>query len=443
MRRFRSIIVAVSFVLSACSGASTSSNSLVPSASLPAAATQNAPRQDTHAAGQPLPRRTFSVFSVIHAFSGGTDGANPSAGLTIDGAGNLYGTTSLGGSDRDGGVFRLKPLGSGWVLSSLHTFTGGADGASPMSRVIFGPDGALYGTNLGTGPEGGVVYKLTVPANPCVAASCPWHLTVLHQFVPASDGGSPEGDVTFDSAGNLYGTADAGGPYNMGTVWEVTPSGTFSVLYTFGSSGMQDASGPWGGVDVGPDGNLYGTTTGGGAFGFGSVFKLTRSGSGWSESRIYDFQAGSQGEYPHSGIAFDASGNLYGSTESGGGSGGGTLFKLTPAQGGWTFSILQSLSGRDGPDHATLTADSSGDLFGTTLLDGANSAGNVFILTAQGTYTDLHDFTGNDGSGPTSTITVTPNHIYGTTSAGGSSGQGVVFEITSSAQRSRRPLQSK
>jgi uncharacterized repeat protein (TIGR03803 family) len=420
--------------MTACSGGSTASYAIVPGASSHNVATQN-PRR---------PRIRPGSYAVIHAFSGGQDGASPHAGLTIDGRGNLYGTTEDGGLGY-GTAFKMTPVGSGWIVSSLHEFTNNSDGAYPFSRVVAGTDGNLYGTNEDGGQYGGgVVYKLTIPVRVCTGASCPWTLTVLHPFNLGADGHSPLGDITFDAAGNMYGTASSGGAYQMGTVWELSRQGIFSVLYAFGTTGMQDGALPEAGVVLGSDGALYGTTDIGGAYGAGSVFKLTQSGSGWTETRLHDFQDGSDGGYPFAGLIFDASGNLYGSTLSSSSGGGGTIYKLAASQGGWTFSVLHSFSaGYGGPKNATLVMDPGGDLYGTTYGDGLNYLGSVFEVTPQGQYTDLYDFSNGDaGNYPLSTITFGTaggeSALFGTTSEGGSGGAGVVFEISSLSDRNRR-----
>lgn len=429
MYRFRPFLVVASFVLSACSGGMSQSNSLVPAPSQPGAASQKPQQRETNGTRRLPQGRTFSV---IHTFTGGADGANPNAGLTADAAGNLYGTTELGAAGF-GNVFKLKHGGGGWTLSALYAFTGGADGGYPTSRVVFGPGGFLYGTNQGVRISG-IVYKLGPGVRACVSVSCPWNFTKLHQLNGSTDGGSPEGDLTFDPSGNIYGTAAVGGAHNMGTVWEIASTGTFSTLYAFGTNGSEDGDGPWAGVEYGPDGWLYGTTHAGGEYGHGMIFRLNLSGG---LSNLYEFQGGSDGQSPASGLIYDASTHEYYGSTMYGGSGGsyaGTLFELTPGPF-WTLSTIHPFSGSGGPQNATLVADSSGNMYGTTYGDGANNHGNVFELTAQGQYVDLYDFTGgSDGSSPLSTIAIDANgNLYGTTDFGGSnSDDGVVFEITAS-----------
>jgi uncharacterized repeat protein (TIGR03803 family) len=384
-----------------------------------------------------------STFNVIYNFTGGSDGTSPYAGLTIDRTGNLYGTTLSGGAGY-GTVFKLTKTGSNWVLTTLYTFTGGNDGASPRSKVIIGPDGNLYGETFAGGGQGcgvrgcGTVFQVR---KSCPGPVCHWTETVLYRFTGASDGGEPTGDLLFDSTGKLYGTTEIGGkPHSCsglgcGTVYTLTPSGgtwTETVLYQF--LGLSDGAFPNGGVIFDTSGNLYGTTCCGGSHNSGTVFKLTSSGSGWTESLLYNFQGSTDGNEPVTGLIFDASGDLYGSTIFGGTGHGGTVFELTPSGGGWTFSVLFSARGIQGP-LGTLMRDAGGNLYGTTFQDGLHLVGSVFKLTNSGgdwTYSSFHDFTdGLDGGYPFSNLVFdSSGNLYGTGALGGTSGNGVVVEVT-------------
>jgi uncharacterized repeat protein (TIGR03803 family) len=386
------------------------------------------------------------TFKVIYTFDGQKDGANPFAGLTIDKAGNLYGTNTAGGSDNYGTVFKLKPKGSDWILSPLYNFTGGADGKNPQSRVIIGPDGALYGTTFNGGGTGcgvngcGIVYSLRPPMAACKAAMCPWNETVLYQFSGGSDGGEPTGDLVFDKAGNIYGTTQIGGMTHRcgglgcGTVFQLSRSGgswTEKVLYQFSGS---DGAFPNSGVIFDNSGNLYGTTDSGGSNNYGTVFELSPSGSGWTEQVLYSFQGLNDGSQPDSGLIMDSHGDLYGTTLLDGNGNGGTLFELTPSHGKWKVNVLYGLTGLAGPI-ASLNLDAAGNLYGTTYQDGAYLSGSVLKLVPSGggwSYTPLHNFTGgNDGQLPKSTITFDGSgNLYGTASYGGANGLGVVVEIT-------------
>ena len=372
------------------------------------------------------------TFTVLHDFTRGKDGASPQVGLSIDAAGDLFGTANSGGSAGFGTVFELEPKGSGFAFKVLHAFSGGSvgstDGGGPAARVVFGPNGTLYGsTTFGGNANAGVVYNLG-PATRLAKE------TILYSFTGSSDGSRPSGDLIFDQAGNIYGTTSSGGSTFNGVTFELTPSGggfTENVLYQF--TGGNDGSAPVAGVISDGAGNLYGTAGGGGAFGFGTVFELTGSGASRTEQTLYSFQNGSDGATPNGGLIFDASGNLYGSTSSGGAGGGGTVFELIRSGGSFTFNLLFSFTGTGGPG-ANLTRDAAGNIYGTTTNDGAFGQGSVFKLTPSGggyTLTSLHDFTGGvDGGRPFSNVIFdAAGNLYGTTLQGGADGAGVVFEI--------------
>lgn len=375
-------------------------------------------------------------FTVIHNFSGGADGGQPTAGPTLDRSGNLYGTSFFGGSGF-GIVYKASHHGSSWLLNPLYSFTGQGDGALPYyGAVALGPDGTPYGTTSSGGiGESGTVFNVRPRPNACNTVICPWMDTTVHQFGTGTDGIQPTGGVIFDSAGNMYGTTFHGGATGNGTVWEATRSGqnwTESVIYNFAGGG--DGGNPVAGVIMDANGNLYGTTYDGGTFGFGTVYQLTRSGSNWTKSILYIFQNGTDGRAPSGGLVFDNAGNLYGTTSFGGSNGGGTVYELTAAGGVWNFTTLVSFSGTAGP-YNNLTLDSAGNLYGTTYRDGVSGAGSVFKLTQSGGiwfFSDLHDFTGgSDGGFVTGGVAVDSNgNVFGTTQSGGSSNQGVIFEIT-------------
>jgi uncharacterized repeat protein (TIGR03803 family) len=402
-------------------------------------------------------------YSVVYNFTGGADGANPWAGLTIDAAGNIYGTTLNGGSASGPGygvVFQLKPSRSGFTFNSIYSFTGGADGAGPVARVVLGSNGSLYGTahaggRLDCGVPGfqytgcGVVFQLSPQLN-----KTPWTESVLYTFTGASDGANPWGKVTFDQSGNLYGTAEFGGnptcvltSSGCGTVFKLAPSGgswTQSVLYSFTNG--SDGSRPYAGLTFDTSGNLYGTNFYGagtgctGVFqspGCGTVFKLTPAGLGWVESTVYAFQGGSDGGFSQTGVIVDQSGNLYTATTSFGSGNTGTVVELSPSSGSWTFNLLASFSGaifQQGGPRENLVMDLAGNLYGTTNSAGKYGYGAVFKLTRSGstwTYTSLHDFTGSSyGFNPVSNIVFDASgNLYGTTTYGGTKGKGVVWKI--------------
>jgi uncharacterized repeat protein (TIGR03803 family) len=397
------------------------------------------------------------TFSVIHYFSGGADGGTPYATPTLDSAGRPYATTLLGGTNNSscvqggcGIVFRMKGSGEDWVLTSLYSFTGILpNGISPSAPLTFAADGTLYGTTTnGGGPacfEGcGTVFHLTPPPTPCETTLCPWNETVVYAFQGTTDGYEPSySGVVFDSAGNLYGTTQQGGANGLGTIYKLSLSGgvwTKTILHSFAGAG--DGSLPMSGVILDAAGNLYGTAFEGGdlscgySLGCGTVFELSPSQSGWTETTLYTFETNQFGADPFGGLVFDASGNLFGSAQ-GGVYHGGTVFELQPSNGSWTISLLKSFEGNGGP-LAALTLDAAGNLYGTTSASGAHYEGSVFKLAKQDgswQFTDLHDFHIDDGWVPEGGVAIDAHgNIYGTTTKGGTgscyNGCGVMFEIT-------------
>jgi uncharacterized repeat protein (TIGR03803 family) len=397
-------------------------------------------------------------FNVLYRFSG-PDGSRPDAGVTRDAAGNLYGTAFVGGSGY-GTAFVLKHKGSAYVFDLLYTFTGGADGANPLSRVVFGPQGLLYGSASAGGIttcqfQGltgcGTLFTLRPPVTFCRTVRCPWTETVIHSFSGGVDGWQPNDDLIFDTAGNMYGIASDGGLYGncngfpgCGVAFKFTRSGNSwneSVLWNFGQG--IDGVIPIGGLVFDTSGNLYGETYAGGASGFGTVYRLTPSGSGWMENILNSFTDGADGSGPTAGAMVDGAGNVYATTHIGGAGGGGTPVKLTPSNGGWTYSLMASFTGTFGPRFGHLAMDQAGNLYGTTQNDGAFGYGSVFKLVPTGggyTYVSLYDFTGgSDGAQPKGNLTFdSTGNIYGTTAEGGNltstcnngAGCGVVWELT-------------
>ncbi len=408
-----------------------------------------------------------STYSKLHDFTGGQDGANPYAGVTMDKAGSLYGTAFAGGSG-SGTVYKLIHKGSGWTFNPLYSFAGGSDGAGPTARVVLGSDGSLYGTTYSGGEGGctygqykgcGTVFNLKPGVSACKAALCGWSEKVLYSFTGGTDGADPFlGDLVFDQAGNLYGTTflggtngNCGGGLACGTVFELTHSGnswTESVLWDFGKG--NDGVAPANGVIFDQAGNLYGTTLSGGTpagcstlglSGCGTVYQL-KPGSPWTETVLHSFQYATDGAGVYAGLVFDPSGNLYGATTADGRNGGGTVFELSA--GTWTFSVPYALTGISGGTgqcsncrgpYGNLILDASGNLYGMTLADGVYSKGSVFKLTPSNgswIYTDLYDFTGGtDGANPYSTLVFDASgNLYGTAYAGGADGKGVVFKLT-------------
>ncbi|MGC2111681.1 MAG: choice-of-anchor tandem repeat GloVer-containing protein [Candidatus Korobacteraceae bacterium] len=386
------------------------------------------------------------TLSVIHDFTGRADGNGPEAGLTIDGHDNLYGTTASGGSTCScGTAFKLTQRGSGWTLAPLYMFQGDArtDGNAPQSKVIIGPNGTLYGTTAAGGEgtcnfgEGcGTVYNLRPPASAPASALTPWTETVLYRFAGGADGESPgPATLVFDSTGNLYGTTELGGSAGLGTVYKLTPGNggwTKTELHSF--TGAQDGSHPMSGVIFDNAGNLYGTTSDGGANGLGTVYQLTPAGSGWTETTLHAFSGSSDGQFPWGAVLSDGAGNFYGTTTSGGDGNAGTAYKLTFSNGSWSFAVIHSFTRSDAASPVdSLIMDSSGSLYGTALNGGLNNIGAVFkLMPSDGSWSfrSLHNFSDSDGNFPFGSLVFDQSgNLYGTTEGGGTNENGVVFNI--------------
>lgn len=377
------------------------------------------------------PAAQAQTFSVLHSFTGGGDGNTPWA-LVADQAGNLYGTTESGGAGY-GVIFKLHPTGSGWTLSPIYTFQGGNDGDDPIG-VSFGPDGTLYGTTVYGGsnncsPNGcGTVFKLTPQATACKSALCPWTETILHTFDAHTGGAYPPNAVVFDAAGNLYGTVLLGGPSGEGLVYELSRSGsnwTETVLYQFASDTGDYAVA---GLVFDQAGNLYGATADGGPC-CGMIYELTPSGGGWTEQTLHNFQGGDDGGQSSTNLLLAPSGELFGATLGDPSGGNGTVFGLTPSNGGWTYDLLFNLPAY-GP-YAGFTMDAAGNLYGVDRV--GQDPGAIFKLTPSGSgwiYTTLYTFScGSDGCLPNTVIVGANGNLYGTASGGGSYGHGTVWEI--------------
>lgn len=380
------------------------------------------------------------TLTVLHSFTGGNDGKYPTAGLTMDRAGNFYGTTAYGGASNVGVVFRLSPAGSGWVLTPLYSFQGPPnDGEIPYSGVVFGPDGSLYGTTNDGGQYGrGTVYRLRPSPAACHSVICPWEETVLHSFGSGDDGEFPGyGNLVFDQAGNIYGTTEDGGSGTLGVVFELTPSNgswTESVLHSFVE---ENGYYPFSGLIFDSSGNLYGTTSSGGTYDAGVVYELSPSGSGWTENVL------ASNEFKNadtcSGVVMDGQGNLFGT--AGCFSGGGGVFELTPSNGSWTFNVLYTFSASSTGPRDSPTLDAAGNVYGTSSGTGMFNEGEVFKLTPSngGWIYNSVSFDGSNGSSPVGSVILdAAGNIYGTTYSGGNgpcnvegiTGCGVVWEIT-------------
>jgi uncharacterized repeat protein (TIGR03803 family) len=396
--------------------------------------------------------RAASQYKVLHAFNG-SDGESPVAGLILDAAGNLYGTTDSGGAYGPGTVFKLTPNSDGsWTESVLYSFKGGSDGGNPDAGLISDAAGNLYSTTNRGGdlsqcsPYGcGTVFKLTPNADGS------WTESVLYNF-KGINFVNPNG-LILDAAGNLYGTTRDGGPGNncggsgCGTAFKLTAnadgSWTESVLHVFNNKDG-DGSGPSSSLIFDAAGNLYGTTWFGGhvtrlcgGLGCGVVFRLTPNADGsWTESVLHDFN-GRDGVSPNTGLIFDAAGSLYGTTLNGGVNQLGTVFKLTQnADGSWMESMLHRFRGNPASTPlGVLVFDGAGNLYGTASSRTSEHEGSVFILSpnqdGSWTYGLAHVFQGTPALRPDAGLVLgSAGTLYGTTAGCGTGCKGVVYQIT-------------
>jgi uncharacterized repeat protein (TIGR03803 family) len=331
--------------------------------------------------------------TVLHNFTGLGDGRQPNSRLVSDSSGALYGTTQGTGQYGNGTIFKLTPPGRGknyWTETTLYAFSGATDGGGPAGALTFGRSGSLYGTTAYGGEFGyGTVFQLSPRKN----GNDSWIETVLYNFTGASDGGQPGGGVIFDKKGSLYGTTQTGGNSSRnGTVFKLTPPKSVNtpwaerVLYAF--DGVSNTVNPLSGLIFDNTGALYGTTVGGGQSHCGSVFQLvppTKGQSAWTETDSYSFTCGADGENPYSTLVFDDAGALYGTTDNGGNFDYGVVFRLAPSDGRnnqRTETVLYSFTGDgDGayPIAGPLVFDKAGGLYGTTSGAPVNY-GSVFKL---------------------------------------------------------------
>jgi len=320
--------------------------------------------------------------------------------------------------------------------TALYSFTGGADGSWPKAGVVVGPDGALYGaTQYGGANQFGTVYR--VAQNP----DGTWSETVIYSFTDVNDGAGPIGPITFDAAGNVYGTTAFGAP-GVGTVFKLSPNGngTWSGTMLYSFSGGADGKQPMSGVTIDKGGNLYGTTLYGG-LGSGVLYKLSPNANGtWTETVVHAFGASGDGYYPSTEILVDAAGNLYGATSGGGGStDAGVVYEFSPnANGSWTENILYTFTGKkDGAVPTSLIFDKVGHLFGTAGSGGitggtcGNGCGTVFRLAQLAgvwVFNPVYTFNGTTGAQPNDLAFDSKGNLFGTTLDGGVN-YGVVFEL--------------
>jgi uncharacterized repeat protein (TIGR03803 family) len=409
-----------------------------------------------------VPPAQAQTFVVLHAFRQ-TDGTYPDAGITLDPSeNNLWGVTAyggllscdLGGTVGCGVIFRLSQENSQWTFSVPYIFPGNDHGLLPTfpSQIAFGPSGTPYGAELEGGSLlAGSVYNLFTNISASNSNS-PWMHGMLHQFGSGNDGAYPY-RIMVDHSGNIFGTTGYGGTFNLGTVYELSPSGqgwTENTLYDF--AGGADGQAP---ISVVSDeaGNLYGTTNEGGNAGCspfkgcGTIFELTRSGPGtvWTKTTLHTFQQDTEGGYPGA-LMRDSSGNLFGLTSENGPDNFGVIWELSPSKGAWALTVLYSFTWQAVEDKGPFppVMDASGVLYGFNNSGGTHYCGsgefktlcgNIYKLTPSDSgwnYSDLYDFASDNGGcfpvGPPAMDAA--GNLYGVTYGCGEDGVGVVFEFT-------------
>jgi uncharacterized repeat protein (TIGR03803 family) len=357
------------------------------------------------------------TYSVLYSFAGNPNGSTPNGGIIQASDGNFYGTTQYGGTSCDGIVFAITTAGAETVVQSFGKCSQGTDRDGPIGNLVQASDGNFYGTTLFGGTSGsGTVFELTTAG---VA-------TALYSFLGGSDGMNPNGDLIQASDGNFYGTTTYGGTDGVvsdeGTVFRVTPEGVETVLHSFVGT---DGANPAAGLVEGTDGNLYGTTNGGGSGDNGTAFRITPAGV---LTVLHVFSGSSSDGAKPTTLIQGQDGNFYGVTAAGGTSNNGTVFEISSTG---TGTVLYSFARADGSWPISLIQASDGNFYGTTLFGGATGNGTAFRVTPDGVATVLHAFgTGaTDGINPNGLVQGIDGNLYGTTAGGGTSNQGTVFRI--------------
>ena len=356
------------------------------------------------------------TFKVLYNFTGSPDGANP-AGLVRDAAGNLYGTTNVGGTSDLGTVFKVSKTGKETVL---HSFTGSPDGAYPVAELIRDTAGNLYGTTWkGGGSSGfGTVFKVSKTGKE----------TVLYAFTGTPDGANPEAGLVRDMAGNLYGTTSVGGAFTYGTVFKVGTTGKETVLHSF--AGGDGAIPAYTSLLMDTKGDLYGVTSEGGTPNKGVVYKLSTSGT---LTLLHSFAGGTMdGCNPLGTPVMDTKGNVYGTTLECGSSGEGIVWKVSQTG---TETVLHNFAGGSSDGQAPFAGvilDAKGNLYGDTYEGGASGQGTVYKLSKSGKLVVLHSLNeGTDGANPEGgVIRDAQGNLYGAAEVGGSDGYGTVWKLT-------------
>jgi uncharacterized repeat protein (TIGR03803 family) len=377
--------------------------------------------------------------TVIYSFAGDDDGEYADTDLALDNAGNIYGTTVSGGDFGSGTVWQLTLSGNGWSHAVIYSFTSGTDGGEPYKGVTVDASGNLYGTTVSGGSgscEGGcgVAYKVTNSGGT-------WTYSVIHAFTGGNDGSGPGARVTLDGQGNVYGMTPTGGAYGLGTIYQLHPraNGGYAVKVIHAFTGGADGSGGSAGKMILRNGRLYGAATAGGVNGSGTVFALTPTTRGeWEFSTLYAFKGQPDAGFPYGALIFDHSGNLYGTTYYDGANDVGAVYELSPSSAGaWSEKVLYSFKGgRDGNSSiSNMVSDAAGNLFGTTS-EGGTGKGTIFELIPgqNGNWSESlpHIFQGPpDGAFPyNGMVSNGAGSFYGATVHGGVNDEGAVYQFT-------------
>jgi uncharacterized repeat protein (TIGR03803 family) len=349
---------------------------------------------------------------VLFNFDNGADGGQPQTWLVQGTDGNFYGTASQGGAHNTGTVFQFTSAGT---LTTLYSFTGGADGATPVVGLVQGTDSNFYGTTfLGGTNNDGTVFQIS--SNGVFAS--------LYGFTGGTDGGLPIAGLVQGSDGNFYGTTSRGGASGTGTVFQITSAGTLTTLYSF--TGGADGATPEAGLVQGTDSNFYGTTFLGGTNNDGTIFQISSNGV---ITTLHQFDKRTDGKNPEAALVQGNDSYFYGTTYAGGAHNDGTIFKISSAG---TFSTLYHFGGPDGSNpRAALIQAADGYFYGTTLLSGFR-LGTVFQVNSNGVLTTLYSFAGGtDGGAPyAGLVEASDGYFYGTTAFGGSGLHGTVFRFS-------------
>ena len=351
--------------------------------------------------------QTFTMLSSLQ----GSNGANPLFATLVQGTdGNLYGTTSAGGSHAQGTVFKITPAGTLTTLYNFCAQSNCSDGSAPYAGLILATDGNFYGTTqTGGANRDGTVFKITPKGA----------LTTLHSF-NSRDGANPYAALLQSTDGNFYGTTESGGAHILGTIFKITSAGVLTTLHSFNST---DGSSPEAPLIQSSDGSFYGTTYNGGTEGCGTVFKMTPTGA---LTTLHVF-GDADGRAITAGLVQAADGNFYGATTLGGVNGYGSVFAMTAAG---TVTVLHGFDATDGATPNELALGTDGNLYGTTISGGANIDGTIFQVTPQGAFSTLHTFTGTDGADSfAGLLQATDGKFYGTTRVGGSKNDGTIFRL--------------